>query len=487
MSPSKNSRRQFLRNVAYAACSGGAAALFPQMRMIGAALANTRALPGYKALVCVNLSGGNDSWNLLMPFDTPRYDVYAAARGGVYNAQSNGTGLALALPLDAQIALQKIVDGSDANAATNPYFVHPQAVALADIYRQNKLAFVVNAGPLKRPITMADYADPTKRPAQLFSHKDQTDFWHQANTNATNVGWGGRCGDLLGPGNANTTLSSCISIGGDNRFQNGVSTSPYQLSTNGLSGLAGMCNPTPCSNAVTTSRDTALNALLDEAYASDFATEYSATFKRGRELYALIKADLDATSVATTFPDTSLGAQLKMVARMIKLSKARNYASRQIYYVDVRGFDLHAGLMTGAHAGLLRQVSEGVAAFWNALAPADVDAQNEVTLFSTSEFARTLQSNGSGSDHGWGGVQFVAGGAVAGGKLYADGSGPIRGFPDQHLNAPNNFARGQMIPGIGVDQYAATLAQWLGVTSPGDLAAVFPNLSAFGSGNLGFV
>jgi uncharacterized protein (DUF1501 family) len=168
---------------------------------------------------------------------------------------------------------------------------------------------------------------------------------------------------------------------------------------------------------------------------------------------------------------------------------AQNYATRQIYYVSLGSFDLHSGMMTGTndHAALLTTLSQALNAFWTCMGPADVNAQNNVTLFTMSEFARTLQSNGSGSDHGWGTVQMALGGAVKGGKLYSNGGGPIAGFPNQALNAPNNFPRGQMIPGIGVEQYAATLAQWMGITSPSDLATIFPNLANFGTSNLGFV
>ena len=156
MSHSRNSRRDFLCTLALAACSGGTAAMFPQLRMMGSALANTRSLPGYKALVCVYLAGGNDSWNLLVPFDAARHDVYAGARGGVYNAQSNPDGLALGIPTGADVALQKIVDGNDASSATNQYFLHPEVDDLAALYRASKLAFAVNVGTLVRPIVKAE-------------------------------------------------------------------------------------------------------------------------------------------------------------------------------------------------------------------------------------------------------------------------------------------------------------------------------------------
>ena len=495
MSYNNKSRREFLRKLACVACGGGTAAMIPQLRMIGTALASTQALTGYKALVCIYLSGGNDGWNLLVPYDTARYNTYATARSGVYTtggANPNPGGLGLAQPAagNAQI----ITDGNDANSATNQYFMHPSTPELAALYKAGHLAMAVNVGTLVKPILKADYnASAANRPPQLFSHSDQESLWHQANTNGSSVlGWGGQCGDLLQPNNANQQLSSCISIAGANRFEVGVTTVPYQLSSGGLTGLSGVCNPSPCGVSTTSIRNTALNGLLADTYANDFPGEYAKVFKRGRDLYNLLSAGLAATTLTTTFlpANNSLASQLQTVAKMIKLSKAQNYAQRQIYYVRYGGFDLHAGLMSGNgnHGQLLQVISQAMKSFYTAMGPTDVNAQNEVTVFTASEFGRTLQSNGSGSDHGWGSVQMIMGGAVQGGKLYSDGGGPIKGFPDQTLTATNNFSRGQMIPGVGVEQYAATLAKWLGVTNQSDLNTIFPNLAQFGTGgNLNFV
>jgi uncharacterized protein (DUF1501 family) len=491
MSNKRNSRRDFLRKMACVACSGGAAAMLPQLRMMGTALASTTSLPGYRALVCVYLGGGNDAWNLLVPFDNTRYNTYATSRSGVYDAVNNPGGLGLTLPTTpAQIAAQKIIDGNDGNSATNQYFLHPSVPKLTPLFNSGKLAFVVNAGTLVKPITMPDYlASSTNYPAQLFSHADQTNQWQQGYAvEGPVLGWGGQCGDKLGINNTNQQLSSCISIAGANRFEIGVTTVPYQLSSNGLTKLNGMCNTTCNGNNQT--RDTALNDLLGETYANDFATGYSSVFERGRGLYSLLSPDLPNYAPTTVFPSgNSLASQLQAVATMINLCSQKGYASRQIYFVQLGGFDLHSGMMSGNgdHASLLSEVSAALDAFWSAMGPTDVNLQDSVTLFTMSEFARTLQSNGSGSDHAWGTVQMVLGGAVNGGKLYSNGGGLISGFPNQALNAPNNFPRGQMIPGIGVEQYAATLAQWMGVTSPTDLSAIFPNLGNFSMNNLGFV
>lgn len=490
MNDSRKSRREFLRNLGCITCGGTVAAMLPQLRMMGTALASTSVASPYQALVCVYLSGGNDAWNMLVPFDNTRYNTYATSRSGVYDAVSNPGGLGLSLPTGAQGELQKVIDGNDADSATNQYFLHPSMPEMAALFRQNKLAFVINAGSLVKPITMADYhASSSNYPAQLFSHADQTAQWQQAYAaQSATLGWGGQCGDLLAPGNGNKQLSPCISIAGANRFEVGLSTIPYQLSSSGLTNLSGVCNQPQCGSSAS-ARNTALNTLLGDTYANDFASGYAATFQRGRDLFGLLNSGLAGITLGTSFPQgNSLAAQLEVVAKMIKLSMAQQYATRQIYFVNLGSFDLHAGMMSGNgdHASLLTTLSQALNAFWASMGPTDVDAQNNVTLFTLSEFARTLQSNGSGSDHGWGTLQMVLGGAVNGGKLYSNGGGAISGFPDQSLNAPNNFARGQMIPGIGIEQYAATLAQWMGL-SANECKTIFPNLAHFSSNNLGFV
>lgn len=500
MNIDRDSRRNFIRQLACLAASGGAAALMPQLRMMGSALATTTpsALSGYKALVCVYLAGGNDAWNMLVPYDQSRYDTYAASRGGAYDANTNAGGLALTRP---STGAQVISDGTGGAQ----YFIHPSMPEVKNLYAANRLTFVGNVGTLVRPISKAEYnVGAINRPPQLFSHSDQENLWHVGTSADNRYGWGGGSMALLKPqfpAANNSVLSPCISIAGSNKFEVGNQIFPYQMASsssatsNPLAPLSGVCNPTGIAGCTGSSgqRDVGLNQLLGATYDGDFATEYGATFKRGRDLFELLSADLvlPAGTVTTPFPTgNSLANQLLSVARMIKLSRTKNYAARQIFYVRLGGFDLHAGLMgngTAAHAALLTKVSKALQAFSDAMV--EIGAINDVTTFTMSEFARTLSSNGSGSDHGWGSLQMVMGGAVKGGKLHVDGGGLITGFPNQSLDNGGNFARGQFIPGIGVEQYAATLAKWFGVTSNTDLAAIFPNLANFDAANrtLGFV
>lgn len=483
MSGESTSRRNFLRQMSCAVAAGGVSALFPQLDLIGSALAQT-TVPGYKALVCVYFAGGNDAWNLLIPYDQPRYDVYAAARSGVYDATANPGGLAI--PRSA-------LTGTQVSDASGSYALHPSTVdrsgpnqpGLRSLYNEGKLTLLSNIGTLIRPITKAEYATASLRPPQLYSHSDQENLWHIARTTDSARGWGGLVADQVRVGNLNQLLSPCISIGGGNRFEVGASTFPYQMSSGGVTAVSGTG-----STGASFQRATALQQLLDASYPSPYQKEYRNILQRSRDLYSLLNSGLASGGIAaadtfqTNFPDESLANQLKMVARMIKLSRATSFNvqhSRQIYYVRIGGFDMHDNLMStgnSGHANLLSRVSQALGAFWLALG--EMGAQSEVTTFTMSEFARTLSTNGNGSDHAWGAVNMILGGAVQGGRLHGS-------FPAQQLDGPVSLSRGQFIPSTSVDQMAATLARWMGITSNSDLNTIFPNLPNFSTNNLGFM
>lgn len=481
MSGESTSRRNFLRQLSCAICAGGASTLLPQLNLISSALAQT-TVPGYKALVCVYFAGGNDAWNLLMPYDTARYNIYAASRSGVYNATSNPGGLAI----DRSTLGNTTISDASGSYALHPSMIDrtgPSQPGLRTLYNQGKLALLSNIGTLIQPISKTEYnSTPALRPPQLYSHSDQENQWHIGRTTATARGWGGQVADLVRSGNINQTLSPCISIGGGNRFEVGGSTFPYQMSSSGVTNVSGTGT-----TGASFQRAAALQQMLDATYPSPYQNEYSKILGRSRELYNLLNSGLASGgigNVTTDFPNESLANQLKMVARMIKLSRDTTFDiqhARQIYYVRIGGFDMHDNLMstgTNGHANLLSRVSQALGAFWTALG--EIGAQSQVTTFTMSEFARTLSTNGNGSDHAWGSVNMIMGGAVQGGKLYGT-------FPDQTLNGAVSLSRGQFIPSTSVDQMAATLSRWMGVTSTSDLNTIFPNLANFSSGNLGFM
>ena len=137
----------------------------------------------------------------------------------------------------------------------------------------------------------------------------------------------------------------------------------------------------------------------------------------------------------------------------------------------------------------LGQLSAAMGAFY--AATVELGVQDRVTAFTLSEFGRTLEPSGSaatvGSDHGWGNHHLVMGGPVLGGDFYGVPGSNGTVFPSLQLDGPDDADnRGRWIPTASVEQYAATLAAWLGVPSS-DLPTIFPLIGRFTTPNLGFL
>ncbi len=149
---------------------------------------------------------------------------------------------------------------------------------------------------------------------------------------------------------------------------------------------------------------------------------------------------------------------------------------RQVFFCSMGGFDTHTS-QDYNHWALLSEMSAALNAFYSATV--EVGLSTQVTAFTQSEFGRTLQPNGTGSDHAWGGHQMIVGGAVRGG-IYGQ-------MPEFALGGPDDAnSRGVWIPKISTSQFGATLGRWFGAT-PGELAVAFPNLSLFSTPDVGFM
>ena len=196
-----------------------------------------------------------------------------------------------------------------------------------------------------------------------------------------------------------------------------------------------------------------------------------------------LNAALATAKVNTAFPATLLGSQLQTVAKIMSIRAALGIG-RQIFFCQLGGFDTH-GSQAPAQDPLLQQLSQALGQFYLALQEVGTDT-NTVT-FTASEFGRTLQPNGNaGTDHAWGSHHIVmATGASKGGPLQG---GKIWGtFPSLALGGPDDAnQRGTMIPTTSVEQYAATMGQWFGV-SAANIPSVFPYVSNFATSNIGFL
>jgi uncharacterized protein (DUF1501 family) len=443
----------------------GAASPFAfNLAAISAASAQT--VSGYKAIVCLFFYGGNDHTNTFIPYDPASYGEYAASRATI------------AIPSDAALAAN--ATGPVASQGGREFAFHPALTAFKSHWDAGRLAVVANVGPLVVPTTRDQYrARAVPLPPKLFSHNDQQSVWqaYQPIGEGARIGWGGKIGDLLMGQNANT-LFTCISAGGNSVFLSGEDVLQYQVGSSGpvaISSISGTIYGSQGSAA-----STAYRSLITGTSPNLFENELRVVTDRSITANQQLAAALPlASSLVPAIPaNNNLASQLSVVARIIA-ARAALGSSRQVFLVSIGGFDNHDVLLT-QHAQQLARVNAAVDAFYSWMVSLNV--QNDVTLFTASDFGRTLTSNGDGSDHGWGSHHFVLGGAVQGGNVYGT-------FPPTTFFAngnPVDIGQGNLVPQLAVDQYAATFARWLGV-SDANLPLVLPNVGNFNPINPSFL
>ena len=441
------------------------------MTLAGMARAAAGSASDYKALVCVYLQGGNDHGNTITPYDNANHQAYQALRPAVALSQS-------ALAATALTASKNTVLNSAGASCT--FALAPQLAPLLPLFNAGQLAIQLNVGPLVQPTTRAQYlANPSASslPYQLMSHQAQTAEWHSDESPAGSTGWGGRFADpYVGGNGAQAALSSM-----------NASTLGAPLMSIGATAACYTCGDTakiPSINAIANNSlfgskacASALQSLLTAASSDPFRSTFSSLVSTAIATEATVNAALgSAPTLAANFPNkTNLDLQLQQVARLISVAPGLGL-KRQVFFVALGGFDNHDGLTT-QHPPLLTQVGNALAGFYASLV--SLGLQNQVTSFTLSEFGRAMESNVDGSDHGWGSHHMILGGAVKGAQIY--GTAPILAN-----GGPDDIGQGRFIPSTSVDQYAATLGAWFGL-SPAQLLTALPNLKNFSKQNLGFV
>ena len=453
--PRVATRRQFMRQSVCAAVgmTSLASTLF-DLRRVAAAVAPASGTD-YKALVCVFLYGGNDSNNMLVPYDATDYASYASVRQG------------LALPQNTLLPINLLAGGDG-----RLWSLHPTMGGLQSLFSQQQMAILANVGPLVAPVTIDQWNNGTAAlPPQLFSHSDQTLHWQTSIPDQPPAtGWGGRVADMLRALNGTAQISMSMSLAGTNTFQVGNFVSQFQVQPGGTPGLASYTtDPTdPQSNA--------LRALLQASYGNLFQSGYRDVFQHALSNDLLLQSVFAGLPpLQTQFPQTDLGVQLQTVAQLIE-ARTQLSQQRQVFFVATGGFDTHGGQLP-AQVQLLQEVNDALSAFY--AATVEMQVQNGVTAFTASDFGRTFLSNGDGSDHGWGSHHLIVGGAVQGGRLFGR-------VPTLAIDGPDDTGDGRWIPSTSVDEYSATLAKWFGVSAT-DMPTVFPNLNRFNNPDLGFM
>jgi uncharacterized protein (DUF1501 family) len=458
-----STRRQFFKqaNCAAVGTASIASTLFTLKMMEGAAYGAPPA--GYKALVCLFLAGGNDSYNMLVPRDEAAYGEYSAVRGGV-----GGGGLAL----DRATELLPI---TSAGQAYSDFGIHHQLPFLQKLYdgtytptdagrpdAEPDLAFVANVGTLIEPTTLAQYnAESTQTPVGLFSHSDEQVHWQTLVPQVRGAGpkgWAGRVADLMTEANLGGSVGMNISLSGNNVLQVGPASIPYITDPKGAVLLKDYSG-TPYTDAV--------DSILSRQYGNIYQKTLAVSGRSAIDTAVAFDAAVSPYDFSADFPSTKTGDRLRTVAEILA-ARAVLGMNRQIFFVQRGGWDHHNEVLLSQEE-LFAEINDAIEAFWDKLG--SLQLQNEVVLFSASDFGRTLTSNGAGSDHAWGGNAFMLGGSVNGGAIYGQ-------YPVLATGNDLDIGRGRLLPTTSVDEYCAELASWFGVEAS-EMSTIFPNAENF--------
>lgn len=454
-------RRKFLT------MAGGAAAGLTLTSWPLGLMPDAAAQGGARSLVCVFLQGGADSFNMFVPLDN-------AVAGQDYATYANTRG-------QFAVPASELLPVGDGSFGLNPLLPRMQGISAS-----GRMAVVTNVGPLDRPTTKADYLAQRSLPQSLFAHDAQQKLWQTGQSTLTSdAGWGGSVVAAVAGGAA---VAPSFSLSGSNIFQSTV-TGPYaRLSpTVAIQRLAGwdpsLYNWFDSLDGVAQ----VLAAAEADALASPNQFDRAAARTLRRSILttdALSEATADSAANEVGMDDIGqnrLGRQLEQVARLIKNRDALGMP-RQVFFVRMGGWDTH-GEQAERLPVLLRGLDLALGSFQAAID--DMGIADSVTMFTASDFGRTLTINGDGTDHGWGGHAFVMGGAVQGGTYGTFPSYTLENNPDDVGENSRDFA-GRLIPSTSVAQYSATLARWMGLSEP-QLDAALPPLRNFAQRDLGFM
>ena len=461
-----SSRRDFLKY------SGGCSALASTSAMSQLiSLAMTQqvaaAVPQdeYKAIICLFLSGGNDSYNMLMPYEVSEHADYAAVRTAVAISRNQLTNTAI----------------TDPNSGKQ-YAFHPNMQDCQQMYNSGNLACVANVGSLVEPATTQQYLDRRRNdlqfPVGLFSHDDHQRAWQTAvpQTREGLTGWAGRCADLVNDTtNTNPALSICYSLDGENTMISGLSSFPYVLNEfSGANVMNGYGGGNRLDRIMTRSHDSLTNATYANLLVDTFANKKFTAVNSAVEY----NESTDVINFNTPFPNNTLGRELEQIMKTIAVQEALGQ-TRQIFYVSEGNWD-HHGDFNQNHPPQIQKVNDVLRAVHDTII--EIGAEGKVLLFMASDFARTLTFNGSGTDHAWGGNMLLLGpGVVNGGRVYGT-------YPESLITGNNlDIGRGRIFPTTSVDEYYMEIAAWFGIDPAStEMAYILPNLSNFWSSGQSF-
>ncbi|HGY9608677.1 DUF1501 domain-containing protein [Vibrio harveyi] len=439
----KLSRRNFMKGTA----SLGA---FASVGLSGYALATPSN--DFRALICVYMDGGNDAINTFLPLSDFHYDQYASVRGKLSVAKNT------VIPIG--------LNARDNRGNDVPLGMHPKLARLAEVFENGDATVVLNSGVLEQPMSkQVIESGEVPLPDQLFSHNSQTKTLMRGGMDTfSNLGWAGRMLDIMG---RTSEITPLYSVHGDSLWLRSLEHRQTVLKKDRAVQLSAIGNPL---------YKEVYDQLLATSPDNPFSGHFNLMVDESMTMSGVLAEQLHNVDNAPLFTSTTLGKQMQTVYKLIASQSLLNQ-QRQVFFVKHTGYDVHDSQLS-KHPALLEDLATNLFAMYRAIDA--LEMRDNVTTFTMSDFGRRMTNNGNGTDHGWGGHQFVMGGAV-------NGSQPIGTWPELILGGEDDYSKGRLIPRIGTDQVGATLAQWMGITDGTAMDYVFPNIRNFPSSNLGFM
>ncbi|AXY03130.1 DUF1501 domain-containing protein [Vibrio alfacsensis] len=401
----------------------------------------------FKALVYVLLDGGNDAAQMVVPTSTANYQEYQSIRPEIALAQ------------DALLTIP--TTGLDRESRQVTLGLHPKMTALAQVFNHLEATVVVNSGILREPVTKEQAeTEGFRLPPFLFSHNSQRSEWAKgAVGHSLTTGWAGRMMDVMGA-KLGTTISPLFSHSGDAHLLRAKEHNQNIIRGENIAKL----NASPTMQA---SMDEYFDTVTDDPFDNTLLNTGKDSIHVASSLIDTINSIDDAEDVSL-YPETALGTQFRITSRLLRKSADLGHG-KQVFFLRLGGFDTHANQEEVLDEKYL-ELSDAMAAFNEHLKV--LGLHDDVITVTMSDFGRCLHSNGTGTDHGWGGHQILMGGAIDGGKF-------IGTFPEYKIDGKDVYQRGRLLPTTAADQVNISLAKWFGMTSESALRYVFPNYDKF--------
>ena len=421
-----------------------------------------KSVSDYKTLVCINLQGGADSVSLFVPTSNAEYNQYQTIRQNLSYEQSSIN------PLGSSSA--------NLEGLGLPDFIS----SFSSLFNDKKLSIVSNVGPLREPTTLSMIqANKAVLPPFMNSHSDHEALWQTGFVGVNErTGWGGRLIEAFN--NDGTLVPNNISLKQTRKFIRGNKLDPFVVNAGQIQNLSQYVDWETNSdlplrdmfNKLTNRSDTS----LDESYTKvvNSAMNSNQALKRGLQTASETAVSYPSSTgnVAVDSEAEGFNAQLKRAAELIEIAPFLGH-QRQVIFIQLGMFDTHDNQAT-IFPALMKLLSDGMKSFQTDLESRGID--DRVVTFTQSEFGRTLTINSNGTDHGWGGHQFVMGTPVRGGQV-------IGNLPEYAIDSSDTY-QSAFIPQFAVEQYGANLARWFDI-SESEMLDIFPTYNRFDNVDFG--